>query len=209
MNNFPNAPPVPIILSVVKFTESMMMMNSNSGDLILGHHTDTYDKIGWDFKTPKLIFPHLNNPNRIAKKNGLTLFDPITGQRGWVLPDAILNNMIVLNAHDLEMVEFDFDLDTVLSDKNWQGIFLDKNELHEHVILVSGMMHKKVTPMFDAISTLFGCGNECDVCGCPREEGDTIMCHGCGKDNFVVNTSHNDISIEINLEEFKLGEEWE
>jgi hypothetical protein len=73
MNNFPDAPSVPIIISIVKFTESMMMMDSKSGDLILGKHTDTYDDSTWDFKTPKLLFPYLNTQYfpelKVWKKN--------------------------------------------------------------------------------------------------------------------------------------------
>tara|TARA_R110000824_G_scaffold77952_2_gene196939 strand:+ start:8970 stop:9593 length:624 start_codon:yes stop_codon:yes gene_type:complete len=207
MNNFPDAPSIPIIISIVKFTESMMMMDSKSGDLILGKHTDTYDDSTWDFKTPKLLFPYLNTPNRIAKKNGITLFDPMTGQKGWVVPDAILNNMIILSAHDLEIAEFAFNLDAVLSDNNWEGIFLDETEMHEHIVLISGMIHKKITPMFDAISSLFGTGHECDVCGCPYEERDAGVCHGCGIDIPPSKNKANNALADI--VEYNLGKEWE
>ncbi len=93
-----------------------------------------------------------------------------------------------------------------MSNNNWEGIYLDETEMHEHIVLISGMIHKKVTPMFDAISSLFGTGYECDVCGCPHEERDEGVCHGCGVD---ITPQYKANKASIDIVKYNLGKEWE
>ena len=85
-------------MSIGTFVESKLIIgNEKSNDLIVGKDTDTFCKGQWDFDTPKIIFPYLNTPTRIAEKFGMTMYDPITNQKGWVLSDAIMNNMIIFD----------------------------------------------------------------------------------------------------------------
>ena len=204
----PDAPPVPIFISIIKFTESMMMMDGKQRGLIIGRDTDTYDNSQWDFKTVKLILPYLNTPSKIAKKCGMALFDPNTGQKGWISLDAIMNNTFVYDTdcsnppknHQKIINE----IDSEMLEKNWECVFLNKSELHNHIEILTGIIFKKMTPLYDPISLLFGNGTECHLCGCPYDTGE---CHGCGElDPLLESIPSMDDIIDA---KYNLGKEWE
>jgi len=209
MDNFPKAPRVPIFMSIGTFTESKLIIgNEKSNDLIVGKDTDTFDDGQWDFDTPKIIFPYLNTPTRIAEKFGMTMYDPITNQKGWVLPNAVIDNMIIFDdkhGSQMEMKYIEL-IDLEMIDKNWEGVYLNQDELHNHISILSNMVFKKISAMYDPVSTLFSTSHECHVCGCPCEEVITKSCHGCGEEDPLLNTVPSMDEEPIN---WNLGKEWE
>ena len=209
IEEFPKAPRVPIFMSIGTFVESKLIIgNEKSNDLIVGKDTDTFCKGQWDFDTPKIIFPYLNTPTRIAEKFGMTMYDPITNQKGWVLSDAIMNNMIIFDDKSGSLLETKFIelIDEEMIGKNWEGVYLNQSELHNHISLLRGMKFKKISAMYDPISSLFSTSFECHVCGCPCEEVITKPCHGCGEEDPLLNTG---LSIDEESLNWSLGKEWE